>query len=257
MSRICVPAVCISLLAPLTSPFSYGRDLIVKLRNGEDVVFVGAMQRWDVDGNPIKPIDAKAKVNHPAVTAEAKRHGKQTWIFSKLPAGRYDLVLLKKDRIRIEGFHYPPILEFDPILPAKGREPEEEARQWIVREIAKGRYYENKVSALHLAGDARQIRVFVQLVRDEPTSYDGEVGYPVATVRHEVWQYTFRYGTWTKEKATRVFDRILLPRKEWSQWTWIWDPQLGGIEIGADPRPMEVDLPARHDAKSGKGWFPF
>ena len=45
-----------------------------------------------------------------------------------------------------------------------------------MRDIAKSRHYENKVSPLFLAGDDKQVRILMQLVRDQPTSFDGDYG---------------------------------------------------------------------------------
>ena len=231
------------------------RELTLEVRNGAGVVSVGALRRWDQDGNPRKAVDPKAKIDQPDVVAWARRQG-DDWVFGNLESGRYDLVIFAKNRIRVEGFQYPPVREFDPFFPAVGKDPEEDNRDRVLKDIAKGRHYENKVTPLHVAGDATTIRVLMQLVRDQPTSYDDEVGYPVATVRHEVWQYTFRYGAWTKEKATRVLDRLLLPRKQLSQWTWIWEPRLGGIDIGtAPPERIVYEMPKHFNPKTARGWF--
>ena len=66
------------------------------------------------------------------------------------------------------------------------------------------------MTPLFLAGDEKQVRILVQLVRDRETSFDGDFGAPVATVRHEVWQYTNHYGGWVKDRKTEVLDRILM-----------------------------------------------
>ena len=142
-------------------------------------------------------------------------------------------MILLKGRVRIEGFHYPPVLEFDEFLTYKDG-LKDEARQAISSDIAQSRHYENKVAPLYMSGDEKSVRVLVQLLRDEATSYDGDYGEPVATVRHEVWQYSHNYGAWTKEKRTRVLDRILTAKRELHQWTWVWVPQLGGITVGPD-----------------------
>ena len=100
------------------------------------------------------------------------------------------------------------------------------------------------------------MRILVQLVRDKPTSYDGDFGAPVATVRHEVWQYTNNYGGWVKDRRTEVLDRILMARSEFQKWTWVWEPRLGGIEVGTKPVTVTYELPERFDPHEAKGWFP-
>jgi hypothetical protein len=155
------------------------------------------------------------------------------WRFKDLPKGKYDLVILADGRLRIEGFQFAPVNDFDPFLPA-GASVDPETDGEIRGQIERSRYYENKVAPLYVAGDQNAVRVLVMLVRDKPTSYEHE--WPgAATIRHELWQFTRRYGTWDKEKRTKVLDRLLLPRNELRRWTWLWDKRLGGIEIqGAD-----------------------
>jgi hypothetical protein len=257
MSRAAVLSVLtFALAAPsFGSPGDTG-ELVLELRNAKGVMLVGAVRRWDADGNPLKAVDAKAVIDRPALTAKATRRG-DTWVFGALAPGRYDLIILTGDRVRVEGFHYPPVVEFDPFLSADAKEPEREARAAVLQAVAALRTHENKVAALYLAGDDKQVRVLMQLVRDRPTSYDGEAGYPVATIRHEVWQYTYRYGTWSREKATKILDRLLLPEAELRRWTWVWAPRLGGIEVrGGNTVRVVYDFPRRFDAGAARGWYP-
>ncbi len=237
------------------SPVRAG-DLIVDLGKAVDISMVGAVQRWDEEGKPRFPVDPKAKIVEPRVDARAVRQGSGKWIFRNLPPGRYDLVILGADHLRVEGFRYRPITEFDPFLPPDAGGPEEETRAWIVKHIAGSKHYENKVVPLFLAGDEKQVRILVQLVRDQATSFDADFGAPVATVRHEVWQYTNQYGGWVKDRRTEVLDRILMARSEFHRWTWVWEPRLGGIEVGAKPATLTCELPAKYDPRNARGWFP-
>jgi hypothetical protein len=218
------------------------------------VVFAGAIRRWDEDGKPRVPIDPKAKIDSPRVDREGRQDETGAWIFPDLPPGRYDLVLILKHHERLEGFHYPPIDAFDPALPPDTHAPID-AREWIAQDIAKSKHYENRVEPLFLGGSDDQIRVLVQLIRDQPTSYDAEAGFPVATMRHEVWQYTKRYGAWSKDRRTAIFDRVLLPRAELERWAWVWLPALGGIEVGSAPVRVVLELPAEWKPESDRGWF--
>ncbi len=130
-------------------------------------------------------------------------------------------------------------------------------RTQIARENAAARHYENRVSPLYWAVNGeKQIRVLVQLVRDRPTSFDADFGAPVATVRHEIWQYTRSYSSWTKDRKTEVLDRTLLLREEFQRWTWIWEPRLGGIEVNRKPVTIVYRLPTKFDPRSSRGWFP-
>ena len=122
------------------------------------------------------PVDPKAKIEDPRVDARAVSQASGRWAFRNLPAGQYDLVILAAEPLRVEGFRYPPINEFDPFLAADAKAPEDETREWIVKHIAGSQHYENKVSPLFLAGDEKQVRILVQLVRDKPTSFDATSG---------------------------------------------------------------------------------
>ena len=104
----------------------------------------------------------------------------------------------------------PSLTRFFPRMPVVPRR----RREWIVKHIAGSKHYKNKVVPLFLAGDEKQVRILVQLVRDQATSFDADFGAPVATVRHEVWQYTNQYGGWVKDRRTEVLDRILMARSE-------------------------------------------
>lgn len=246
--------ICVTLAAGTLTLSARGGELTLELKNGGAATFVGAVHRWDADGNHRVPVDPKAKIDAPPVTAKATRGSGGRWVFKNLPEGRYDLVILAGERVRVEGFHYPPVEEFDPFLPGTAKVPDE-ARDWIVKDIAKSRHYENKVTPLFLGGDAKQVRVLMQLVRDKATSFDGDFGKPVATVRHEVWQYDFRYGAWSKQKRTRVLDRILMGRDDFRRWTWVWEPTLGGIEVGSAAVKVSYEMPDRFDPKTARGWF--
>ena len=237
------------------SPAQAGK-LAVQLRYGENVTLVGAICRWDTDGNARRPVDPKAKIDAPEVSASGKHAGGGYWIFEDLPPGCYDLVILAEPRIRIEGFHYPPVLEFDPVLKHPANMPET-PREKVAKEITQSRHYENKVTPLYFAGDDRQVRVLVQLLRDKPTSFDHQYGEPVATLRHEVWQYTNHYGGWVKEKRTRLLDRILMPKDRLRRWTWIWQPKLGGIEIKNKPVSISFELSRQYDPKRMRGLLPY
>ncbi|MCR4415995.1 MAG: hypothetical protein NUV77_26565, partial [Thermoguttaceae bacterium] len=81
-----------------------------------------------------------------------------------------------------------------------------ETRESILDHIRKSPHYENKVEPLYLGGDEKTVRILMMLIRDKPTSYEGD--FPgAATMRFEIWQYTYQYGGWAKEKRTRVMHR--------------------------------------------------
>jgi hypothetical protein len=143
-------------------------------------------------------------------------------------------------------------LEFDPFFPPNAT-ADDDTREFITDHIKKSRHYENKVVPLYMGGDKKAVRVLVMLIRDKPTSYKPGVG----TIRHEIWQYTWKYGGWQKEKRTKVMDRILLPVSQLRQWTWLWDPKLGGIEVKSSPMTIKYELLKRSGTQRLKGLYPY
>ena len=232
-------------------------QVTVELDHAEHVVFVGAVERWDAEGNHRVMPDPKAKIDAPRVDAKAIRaDGKAShWVFRNLPSGMYDLVIVTDDRRRIEGFFYPPVKELDPIFPADAA-TDDETRETITDDIHKSQHYENRVEPLYLGGDKEKkaVRVLVMLIRDKPTSYEGDSP-GAATIRHEIWQYSWNYGAWQKEKRTKVLDRVLLHRDELHRWTWLWEPKLGGIEVTGEPKTIRYHVPSA-DEKTPNGLRP-
>ncbi|MGA2796573.1 MAG: hypothetical protein ABSE63_03230 [Thermoguttaceae bacterium] len=242
----------------IVSHQAFAAELNVELGNAQNVTFVGAIQRWDKDGNHHNLPDPKARIDAPAVDAAAEKTGDK-WAFKSLPAGKYDLVVLAKDRVRIEGFQYPPVKEFDPFISLDST-VDEETRDFIIDDIKKSPHYENKVEPLYLGGDAKAVRVLVMLIRDKPTSYESESP-GAATIRHEIWQYSWNYGAWQKEKRTKVMDRVLMPRDQLRKWTWLWDAKLGGIEVKDRAMDVKYELPELSPTPNAtsklKGLYPY
>ncbi|MFZ5832714.1 MAG: hypothetical protein ACOY3P_21715 [Planctomycetota bacterium] len=224
--------------------------LTVQLSGGDGVTMVGAVDRWDQDGNARKLPNQEGKIDAPEVDAKATSAGGGKWVFEDLKPGRYDLVILA-DKTRIEGFTFVPVREFDPWIAPEAK-PDDEAAEFIENDIRNARHYENKVEPFHLAGDDKHVRVLVQLLRDLPTTYKKGAG----TIRHEIWEYTWNYGGWVKEKRTRVMDRILMQVSDLRQWTWLWDPKLGGIEVKDQPVTIEYQMPGKGEKKL-KGLYPY
>ncbi len=249
-ARRMLPSLALALLA---IPAQAGK-LTLDMAGGEKVTLVGAFQRWDQDGNPTKKVNPKAKIDAPEVDAVATREGTNTWVFKDLKPAKYDLVILARDRVRIEGWEYAPVLEFDPFFPPSSSLTDDPTRESILDHIRKSPHYENKVEPLYLGGDEKTVRVLMMLIRDKPTSYEAD--FPgAATMRFEIWQYSYQYGGWAKEKRTRVMHRVILHRDELRQWTWLWDPKLGAIEVGRTPKTINYQMP-QGSKKRLKGLYP-
>ncbi len=251
---------CLAVLAglPAARPSAAAGELTITIPNGKNVREVGAFRRWDQDGNPRKKVNPKAKIEFPEWDIRAREGKRGQWVFEDVPRGKYDVAIIAGDHIRIEGFDYPPVLEFDPFLPSDASVADDETRDWITNDIKKSQHYENKVVPLYAGGDKENkfVRVLVMLIRDKETSYEADMP-GAATIRHEIWQYSFNYGGWQKERRTRVLDRSILPRSDLKKWTWLWDPKLGGIVIKDTPIRIEYMLPTASSETKLQGLYPY
>jgi hypothetical protein len=155
---------------------------------------------------------------------------------------------LGEKRLRIEGWEYAPVLEFDPFFPPTSAVADDSVREHLVDHIKKSRHYENKVEPLALGGDAKNVRILMMLIRDQKTSYEKHLP-GAATMRFEIWQYDFQYGGWTKNKRTRVMHRLLLTRDELRQWTWLWEPKLGAVAMKSSDLTIDYSVPKRAEIK--------
>lgn len=231
----------------------------IELGDAKGVKSVGAFARFDQDGNFRKAVDPKAKIDAPPADHWATDAGSGKWEFKDLSKGRYDIVIMGQDKLRVEGFEYPPVLEFDPFIPGDGTIEDEEARDWIVDNIKKSQHYENRVMPLLLAQskeDKKVVRVLVMLIRDKVTSYEAD--FPgAATMRHEVWQYDWNYGGWQKNKRTKVLDRTIMHRDELRKWTWLWDGKLGGVQVEKEPVAIKYDFGEAVKSRKLQGLYPY
>jgi len=246
------------LLAWAAPSTASAAKVTVDIKNAQSVTFVGALDRWDQDGNLRKKVNPKAKIDAPEVDYTAQKESSTQWVFKDLPAGKYDLVILAEPRVRIEGFEFAPMLEFDPFYPGSAT-VEEEAREAIVDHVKKSPQYENKVAPLYLGqgkGENQPVRILMMLIRDKVTSYEGDFA-GAATIRFEIWQYTWQYGGWAKDRRTRVMHRVMMHRDELRKWTWLWDPKLGAIEVKKAPLSIEYEMPGTSAEKKLKGLYPY
>ena len=243
----------------LSAQTATAAKLTVEIAGGKGVTAVGLLNRWDQDGNHRKPVNQKAKIDAPEFDHTAQDVGGGKWEFKDVPKGTYDLVIMAGGRVRIEGWQYPPVLEFDPFIPADGTVEDKDVEEFIIDDIKKSRHYENKVIPLYLARsteDKKVVRVLMMLIRDKTTSYEGHLK-GASTIRHEVWQYDWNYGGWQKNRRTKVLDRILLTAGELRQWTWLWDAKLGGIKVESQPVTVQYDMAERLSSKKVKGLYPY
>lgn len=213
-------------------------DLLVSVTPANRIAKVGVVRRFDDEGALVRPVDPKARFDAPYLDFVSESSPAR---FEDLPGGIYDAIIFLDDATRLEGFHWPKFSEFeDPEEPAFQHPPSDEVGEIIREQIAQNRYYENKVTPLALAGDDEHVRVLMQLLRDEKTSFDAQFGAPVATLRYEVWQFTNHFGGWTRDKGAKVLHRILDARDRMHRRTWLWDRALGGIRIADDGGPVRL-----------------
>ena len=211
-------------------------ELSVTIEPASRVASIGVVCRFAADGTLVRPVDPKAQFEAPY------RDGISTSVpatFSSLKNGTYDLIIFLKDGTRLEGFHIPPFDELDEVGDVKFSDPPpQEVQDQIVKLIKNSKYYENKVTPLFLRGQDEHVRVLMQLLRDEATSFDAEYGAPVATVRYELWQFTNRFGTWSRDRKSKVLHRVLESKDKLTKRRWLWASELGGFTI-TDETPQQ------------------
>lgn len=248
-------------------------DLTVKL-TGETggITLFGAVKRWDQDGNPLRKVDQNEKILEPFADAKANETSSGTWVFKNLPPGTYDLVIVKgAKKIRLEGWRFSPVLDFDPFLPpdAKVRKIDDtgkkvedhETLEWLENDIKNSKHYENKVVPLYFGAEepkagekrAKFVRMLVMLIRDLETTYEAGA----ATMRFEIWQYDDKYGGYVKNRKTMVMHRGILQGGELRQWNWLWDPGLGNVKMEAKDRTLEYAVPDPEKDKKLHGLRPY
>ncbi|MCL2742324.1 MAG: hypothetical protein FWE67_00565 [Planctomycetaceae bacterium] len=268
-----------------SASYIFAGGLTVQLKGDHGAVsFVGAIYRWDPDGLP-KQADGSArvakeraeapKIDEPWVDFRAENKGNGKWVIEQqMPAGNYDLIIIKRGVMqRFEGWRYAPVLDFEEFFPPdakvlcdkevndkKVQVTDEDSLQFVDKQIRQSKHYENKVIPLYFGGSYRkgqirpkQIRVLVMLLRDLQTTLDANS----ATMRFEIWQFEDRSGGYVKQKRTHVLHRIIMPRHELCQWTWLWDPALGNIEIKKNGNTaVEYTIPNTQDTKL-QGLMPY
>jgi hypothetical protein len=254
VARTAWVGIAVLVLLGTAAGVARAAKVTVDLGKAEGITLVGAFDRWDEEGNARKLLDGKEKLDIPLVAFKAADAGDGKWVFKSLPPGKYDLVIMGDGRRRIEGFTFPPVLEYDPFFTVANK-PDDDAADWILNDIRHSQHYENKVEPLYHGGDDKAVRILMMLIRDRETSYEGDMP-GAATMRFEVWQYDFNYGGWVKNKRTVVLHRAILTRGDLRQWTWVWDPKLGGIRVGKSPLSIKYDVPSKTD-KSLKGLYPY
>jgi len=262
----------------------YAGGLTIQLSgDSDDVTFVGAIYRWDPDGLP-RQADGSAKVakeraeapkiEKPWVDFRAVSKGKGTWVIESMPAGTYDLIIIKDGvKQRFEGWRYAPVLDFEEFFPPNAEVlcdkdndgkletvKDEESLKFVDKTIRESKHYENKVIPLYFGGGykkgqirPKQIRALVMLIRDLQTTLDQSS----ATMRFEIWQFEDRSGGYVKQKRTHVLHRIIMPRDELRQWTWLWDPALGNINVEkSGQKTVEYKIPDPTNTKL-QGLLPY
>ena len=226
-------------------------ELTISIEPAERVASIGVVRRFGEDGKLLRAVDPKATFTAPHRDAKSES---VPATFRELPEGTYDVIVFLKDGTRLEGFHMPVFDELDETgTESFSQPPSEEVQTEIRRLIKVGRYYENKVTPLFIRGNDERTRVLVQLVRDEPTSLDADFGAPVATVRYELWQFTNRFGSWSRDRKSKILHRVLEAKDKFKQRRWLWTSDLGGQRITHDAPRQKLTwrIPERLNTLTG------
>ena len=245
------------------------------------LAFIGAL---DHKGK----INPKAKMDKPETPFVGTIEENGAFRIERLPYGTYDLVLLTKDARRFEGFHLELSRKFEEVAnvadqyedededPDALDEDEEdmeapegeskkgakkkgkpgispEMEKLIRKQISKMRTYENKKRAIAMIGNKKRATVLMMLLRDKATTYDGDFGAPVATLRWEIWTWTNWYGGWTKDRDPKLLHRVIMDSRKLRTRAWIWDRALGGVRVkeGEATAPILYTVPKQYTEADG------
>ncbi len=159
-----------------------------------------------------------------------------------LPTGCYDL-LVKTREAGIEGVN---------IRAARGvGGPEEEApaltkedRDRIAERVKRVKTFEEHKRILLLAGTGSKAKVLVELMRTGKTTLPSRK--PFVIWRVEVWDYFKLYGTWRRRRGLgQVIRRQRIDGDDFSRLSWLFEPELGGLELGEpdDVREIHYEIP--------------
>lgn len=248
----------ISVLIVIAFPsgdLCHAGELIVSIEPGEQVARVGIARRFHPDGTLARKVDPKAKFESPYTDRESAGNSAR---FEKLPAGTYDVIIFLKNGTRLEGYHWPIFNEFDdPEDPVFDTPPPKEIEEYLREKIAATSYYENKVTPLAFAGGEDQVRVLMQLLRDDKTSFDQQFGAPVATLRYEIWQFNNNFGGWTRDKHSKVLHRILDAKSNVRKKEWLWVRELGGHTLREDDSSIQLKYRLPKQTKTLPGLHPY
>ncbi|MBC7353591.1 MAG: hypothetical protein H5U08_14615, partial [Thermogutta sp.] len=79
---------CVAVATVGSSRHVAAGSFTLRIKGAPPLRLVGVIQRWDQDGNPVKPVDPKAKIDAPDCIP-AKQTAEGVWQVEKLAPGRY------------------------------------------------------------------------------------------------------------------------------------------------------------------------
>ena len=218
----CLLALCLLALA---SPIFAG-GIGGKVTNPEKCLGVCALQR-DAE-NPQKPKEFAGSFN------------RQTGEFriENLPAGTYDL------RVRIAGGQLDGA-DMRALNP-DGAGPLTEADEKAIREVIANLppSFMDTNRPIFIRGNGSRAKVLVEQIRCR-RFHSGKPGEIIWRV--EVWPFEQRTGAWVKSQAfPQILCRLRAPGDvgldAFAKLTWLFDPQFGGIELGATDEVKGVSV---------------
>ena len=246
------PCRVLVLLLPacLPRPAAAG-TLTVDLGKSEGVTFVGRGPALGPPGQSAPARRSQGEDRRPDGRCGSQERRSRPLGVRRLPPGKYDLVILAGPRLRIEGWQYAPVKEFDPFFPPTAT-TDDETRDFITDDIAKSPHYENKlVAACHgrrqeggpRAGDV-DTRQADQLRERQPRG-----GHHAARDMAVFLELRRLAEGAAHPRAGPHF----APRDELRKWTWLWDPKLGGIEVTSQDATIKYELPSQAGLKKLRG----
>ncbi len=197
-----------------------------EVRSGAPVVRAAALDR----SVPQKIADKEVRIREYAGTIAGR-----TYAIPDLPPRTYDLYFETADGVRYEGV--------DLRVEGSEKKLKERDRKAISGRVLRMKTWSNKKRVLRIEGNGEHAKALVELMRTNPTSYDGKFGGTPVVWRVEIWYYHKLFGTWRREEW-KVLRRFLGTPEQAKEWKWVFLPELGGVEVKEAELRRDVTLPA-------------
>jgi len=152
--------------------------------------------------------------------AEKKRYG-----IKNLAPGAYDIEIVFDDAA-LAGVDLS-------LKEPDGKQPDEKGKKKIRKFVRDQKAFMDEHTILYMEGDSKRVRVLVDQLRKNKTSYTKRKK-PFVIWRVETWKFVKTYGVWERDgDGTKIILREMIAAEDFDKMTYLFDPKLGGIAVEA------------------------